>query len=73
MASAIGSGLEFQGDGRRSGQGVFSFDSNTAAPILTQRLAPAERPFTGTFPPFGRYFQWPKSLESADNDDGIIS
>src|SRR5256714_13145074 len=55
VASTIRARLKFQGNGGGGSQ-RFSFAANSAAPILAQALAPAERAFTGTFPPFGRYF-----------------
>jgi hypothetical protein len=55
VAATIGARLEFECDGSGSRQLQSSFGSNWAAPILTQRLGPAGRVFTGTFAPFGRY------------------
>jgi hypothetical protein len=55
VAATIGARLEFERDGSGSRQLESSFGPNWAAPILTQCLAPAERAFTGTFAPFGRY------------------
>src|ERR1700716_2056854 len=55
VAAAVGTRLEFERDGSGGCQLESSFGPNWAAPILTQCLAPAERAFSGTFAPFGRY------------------
>ena len=73
VPAPIGAGLEFERNGGGRGH-VFSPSVRIrAAPILTQRLAPPQRAFTGTFAPFGRYWMCKMDLKSGDNGAGSNS
>jgi hypothetical protein len=73
MPAMVGTRLEFQCNGGGGSQRVFSFSPNWAAPILTQRLPVAERPFTGTFAPFGRYCLCKMPVKCGVNGAGSYS
>jgi len=58
----LGAGLELEADGRVYSQN-FSRNPNWAPLMISQPFSQAQRAFTGTFRPFGRYSQCRMTLE----------